>query len=107
MQELDGLLHLAPLSCSNHAVYSVRIACVLSNCFYADSTICRNGRVKPFSEVCPVATVLYNRTSKNQERKEQEHMPDTNDKCNQLRKLHARIEEELRQLKEEEREEEE
>ena len=34
-------------------------------------------------------------------------MPDTNDRCSQLRKLHARIEEELRQLKEEERQEEE
>src|SRR5437016_6114629 len=33
-------------------------------------------------------------------------MPDTNDRCSQLRKLHARIQEELRQLKEEEREEE-
>ena len=33
-------------------------------------------------------------------------MPDTNDRCSKLRKLHARIEEELRQLKEEEREEE-
>jgi len=34
-------------------------------------------------------------------------MPDTNDRCSKLRKLHARIEEELRQLKEEERQEEE
>ncbi len=34
-------------------------------------------------------------------------MPDTNDRCSQLRKLHARIEEELRQLKEEEYEKEE
>ena len=32
-------------------------------------------------------------------------MPDTNDSCSQLRKLSARIEEELRQLREEEREE--
>ena len=31
-------------------------------------------------------------------------MPDANDRCSQLRKLHARIEEELRQLREEERE---
>jgi hypothetical protein len=31
-------------------------------------------------------------------------MPDTNDRCNKLRKLHARIEQELRQLREEERE---
>jgi len=31
-------------------------------------------------------------------------MPDTIDRCSQLRKLHARIEQELRQLKEEERE---
>jgi len=34
-------------------------------------------------------------------------MPDANDRCSQLRKLHARIEEELRQLREEERETEE
>lgn len=33
-------------------------------------------------------------------------MPDTNDRCSQLRQLHARIEQELRQLREEEREEE-
>ena len=33
-------------------------------------------------------------------------MPDTNERCRQLRKLHARIEQELRQLREEEREEE-
>jgi hypothetical protein len=33
-------------------------------------------------------------------------MPDTNERCRQLRRLHARIEQELRQLKEEEREEE-
>ena len=31
-------------------------------------------------------------------------MPDTNDRCSQLRKLHARIEQELRQLREQERE---
>ncbi|MGH2496841.1 MAG: hypothetical protein ACRDIV_19225 [Ktedonobacteraceae bacterium] len=31
-------------------------------------------------------------------------MPGANDRCSQLRKLHARIEEELRQLREEERE---
>ena len=31
-------------------------------------------------------------------------MVDANDRCSKLRKLHARIEEELRQLKEEERE---
>ena len=31
-------------------------------------------------------------------------MPDTNERCNKLRKLHARIEQELRQLREEERE---
>ncbi|HEU0000489.1 MAG TPA: hypothetical protein VFQ36_06300 [Ktedonobacteraceae bacterium] len=34
-------------------------------------------------------------------------MPDTNDRCSRLRKLRARIEEELRQLREEEREDEE
>ena len=34
-------------------------------------------------------------------------MPDAKDRCSQLRKLHARIEEELRQLREEEREAEE
>ena len=34
-------------------------------------------------------------------------MPDTNDRCSQLRKLHARIEQELRQLREDEREAEE
>jgi hypothetical protein len=33
-------------------------------------------------------------------------MPGTNNRCSKLRKLHARIEQELRQLKEEEREEE-
>jgi hypothetical protein len=31
-------------------------------------------------------------------------MPDTNERCSKLRKLHARIEQELRQLREEERE---
>lgn len=31
-------------------------------------------------------------------------MPDTNERCNRLRKLHARIEQELQQLREEERE---
>ena len=31
-------------------------------------------------------------------------MPDTNERCNKLRKLHARIEQELRQLRAEERE---
>lgn len=31
-------------------------------------------------------------------------MPDTNDRCSKLRRLHARIEQELRQLREEERE---
>ena len=31
-------------------------------------------------------------------------MVDTNERCRQLRRLHARIEQELRQLKEEERE---
>lgn len=31
-------------------------------------------------------------------------MPDTNDKCSKLRKLHTRIEQDLRQLREEERE---
>ena len=33
-------------------------------------------------------------------------MPDTNERCSKLRRLHARIEQELRQLREEEREEE-
>lgn len=33
-------------------------------------------------------------------------MPGTNDRCSRLRKLRARIEEELRQLREEEREDE-